>query len=399
MKILIPNATSPKNIGDLVILEGLKSTLGNQIILTIQSTDPNLFKKTFLNKASHTLYSWSVFKNKNALIRIKRVLELLYCYLTVKYIKRTIFISKELNRLINDYKSADLILFVGGGYLRSQTGISQTLNLLMTLLQFKFAKLTNAKKIVAPISFGPFAYKWQEKYSANTLKGFNIVAAREKYSYEILKSYRINNLILSSDTSFLLDFKKKINKSDNKKFVLGFTIRKWLRPNLQKHFESEFVKAIVSFSKSTGAVIQPIVQVDAPEYGDFDYKLTEEIAKNIKKKGIIVSPIKKVNDLKKSIEIYGKINLLLGMRMHSNILAAMQGTPFVAISYEYKTEGIAKDLGVEEYCIKVEDVLEKRLFDLIMKAHKNRTYLEKIIFSSIAKINRTEYSRWNTILK
>ena len=85
--------------------------------------------------------------------------------------------------------------------------------------------------------------------------------------------------------------------------------------------------------------------------------------------------------------------------MHSNILSATQGTPFVAISYEYKTEGISRDLGVEDYCIKVEDVSIENLYDLFMKAYKNQVYLKETLKKSLEKIRKEEAERWSKILQ
>ena len=82
--------------------------------------------------------------------------------------------------------TADLVVFPGGGYLRSKKGITQSLNLLMYLAIFYFAKLGRAKLLVAPISFGPFAYKWHERISAHVLKKSDVIMVREKISFEMI---------------------------------------------------------------------------------------------------------------------------------------------------------------------------------------------------------------------
>src|SRR6185312_7874403 len=146
-------------------------------------------------------------------------------------------------KLINDYRQADLILFVGGGSLRSQKGLAQSLNLLMIVFVYKFAKLFKSRIIVTPISFGPFAYKWQEKYSARTLKDLYLVSAREKYSYDILQKYKVNNLLLSTDYALLLN-RKITKKSKSHKFILGFTLRRWLPKDKQLKFENYCAEAI-----------------------------------------------------------------------------------------------------------------------------------------------------------
>lgn len=391
MKILIPNATSPKNIGDLAILTGFLRTIKNKKAVKIHSADPHLH--TF--PASHTLYTWAVFENKKPHIRILRLIQLIVYTSHIKnYVKA--FKSPTLKKLLDDYVAADVIIFAGGGYLRSQPGTKQALNLLMLLFMFYVAKNFNAKKIIAPISFGPFAYKWQESISAQLIRMFDVVTVREKFSYELLKKYNPKNLHLSSDTSLLLEnFKKE--KKNRSEFVLGFTIRKWLPQMKQKKFENEFAQALITFAQTTKCSIQPIVQVDAPEYGEDDMKLSIKIINILKKSHVKVLPIEKVQNLKSAESIYSSIDMLLGMRMHSNILAALCNTPFVAISYEYKTEGISNDLGVGKYCIQVNKVRKDNLYEILIKAYGNSESIKKTMGKKITRLRQKELTRWKNI--
>lgn len=396
MKILIPNATSPKNVGDLAMLSALISLFKKNDSLTVHSTESKLYKNLIKPKTYPTLYSWAAFENRSFLTRLNRTFKLLSSYYLFE--NDNLIIDKSLRALICDYKKADLVVFAGGGYLRSQKGISQTLNLLMTLLLFNFGKKTRAKKIIAPISFGPFAYKWQEKYAAKVLKGFDLVAAREKYSYDLLQRNGVDNLIRSSDNALFLNPAIKERKR-SRDFILGFTIRKWLKENEQQNFEKAFINAIISFSKKTQAKIQPIVQVDAPEYGDVDFDLTKQISNKLIEAGVAVKPIVRVIDLKNTATIYQDINLLLGMRMHSNILAAVHYTPFVAIAYEHKTRGIASDLGLENYCIDIEKVTRNRIIEKLDSAYKNIKQLEDKLKKVLENLRLTEKKKWQKILR
>ncbi len=397
--ILIPNSTGPTNIGDqatLMPLVGLIKQVYPNANLTVHSTDPPLYEKRIAKNINNTLYSWGVFENRNTLTRIYRILLLLVTFWLLK-LRFYIPLNNDLNLLIIDYKKADLIIFVGGGYLRSQKGITQSLNLLMICLLFQYAKLFKAKKIITPLSFGPFAYGWQEKYVADVLQGFDVIAAREKISYQHLKKNKVKNLVLSSDMALMLNIEMAKRKK-NKKFILGFTVRKWLNRREQHVFENSIIQAIVNFSEENKVIIQPIVQVDAPNYGDVDFEVTRKIVKKLKAAGLKVLEIKKVTDLTKSIKIYSNIDLLLGMRMHSNILAILQGTPFVAISYEYKTQGIVSDLGMEDFFIKIEDVNQENLYYLLMKAYMQKKYLELRTLKKIKSLRKKENERWKEIL-
>ena len=47
--------------------------------------------------------------------------------------------------------------------------------------------------------------------------------------------------------------------------------------------------------------------------------------------------------------LYGRLDLLIGVRMHAGILAMVAGTPFVGIAYGIKHAGIMADLGLSRY--------------------------------------------------
>jgi colanic acid/amylovoran biosynthesis protein len=55
-------------------------------------------------------------------------------------------------------------------------------------------------------------------------------------------------------------------------------------------------------------------------------------------------------------ELYRQFRIVIGTRMHANILAMCVDTPVVAIGYQPKTEGIMRALGLEEWVVPIDDV-------------------------------------------
>lgn len=181
--------------------------------------------------------------------------------------------------------------------------------------------------------------------------------------------------------------------------ILGLTIRKWFNDNNQAKLENSYLNALIKLSKKMKVTIQPIVQVNAPEYGDNDLLITKKVYRKLKANKVKVLNPKVISGLKNGLSIYSKIDLLLGMRMHSNILASILGKPFVAISYEHKTEGISRQLGLGKYCIKCDQVDENNLYNLLITACKNRHHLQKQMINSINKIRISESTKWKSIIE
>ena len=68
--------------------------------------------------------------------------------------------------------------------------------------------------------------------------------------------------------------------------------------------------------------------------------------------------------------LISKLYMVIGMRYHSNIFSAKMGTPFISISYEQKMQGFMKKIGLEKYCIVINELNYERLkskMELVVK--------------------------------
>jgi colanic acid/amylovoran biosynthesis protein len=79
----------------------------------------------------------------------------------------------------------------------------------------------------------------------------------------------------------------------------------------------------------------------------------------------------------------GRMDFVVGTRMHSNIFALSCGVPTVAIAYQPKTEGIMSDLGLAECVVPIGGMeLEElqRAFDLVVdRSAEIRRHLASMI--------------------
>src|SRR3989344_9164474 len=100
----------------------------------------------------------------------------------------------------------------------------------------------------------------------------------------MIQKSSIKNLILSSDHALFVK-RKSFKKKTNPHFILGFTIRKWFEEKRQSELENKIVNGLAAFSKLNNLLLQPIIQVDAPEYGDNDVDIMKEIVIKLKLNG------------------------------------------------------------------------------------------------------------------
>ena len=102
IRILIPNATSPRNIGDLamltVLVSFLKGSYPESSEIIVHSSDPNLHRGLNVKRIDHTLYSWAILSNKNSLLRAGRLILLFLQYAFIK-LKIPLSLNKDLKKL------------------------------------------------------------------------------------------------------------------------------------------------------------------------------------------------------------------------------------------------------------------------------------------------------------
>jgi colanic acid/amylovoran biosynthesis protein len=90
--------------------------------------------------------------------------------------------------------------------------------------------------------------------------------------------------------------------------------------------------------------------------------------------------------------------MVLGMRMHSNIIAATQLKPFVAIAYEHKTRGIAGMLDLSQYCLDYGKFTVDDLFSKLSAAYADRHEVVSKLRSRLEEIRRIELAIWKKAL-
>ncbi len=380
--ILIPNATSPKNQGDQAILIGLLEIIKKRYPkekIIVHSSDPEYHPKNSEYEARQSVLDWLLFEKESFSGRLGQLIEIFFSLLKVSVNRQP---TKQIYR---DYFEADKIFFVGNGGLRTKKGLTQTVYLMGQLLSHVWAKLARKKFIYAPISFGPFAYAWQAKLTAATLNWADITYTREKISFDMAKKFGVKNLKLASDTAFLIP---KVNNKKYKNLTIGLSLRPWFSKDDQILFENEIIEGIAKFALKQRINILPIVQVHAPEHHEDDYKCLQRVCIQLKKRSVIVKEVLIPARLTEVQKAYGSLDLLIGMRMHANILALVQDVPVVAIGYEHKTLGIMKSIGMEKYVIEAKELTDKKLYELLVMVHKQRSKIKKQIKDEVAKARR-----------
>lgn len=86
------------------------------------------------------------------------------------------------------------------------------------------------------------------------------------------------------------------------------------------------------------------------------------------------------------VELYGEMDLHIGTRMHSCILALLAETPVVAIEYQFKTSGMMSQFGLADRVVNIDGIDTDELQTAVADGLKDREEIQNQIRSHLPEI-------------
>jgi polysaccharide pyruvyl transferase CsaB len=238
-------------------------------------------------------------------------------------------------QIIQAMANTDLLLSGGGSLLQDVTSSRSLYYYLSILLLAKFF----CKKIMLfAQGIGPIRSSFARKITKYVCSKANLITVRDDGSLEELKSmgFRDKEVIVTSDAVFSLH---PANKEQGRRIltgyglgeqpIIGFALRKW--PG-QERFVKEFAKAAEALRDKYRAQI-----VFLPLQFPADKELSAMVVAEMQdSRDTIILDNKFSTD--EYMAIISNVSLLVGMRLHALVFAALANVPFMAVSYDPKVD-------------------------------------------------------------
>ncbi len=395
MKIVITNLYSAANRGDAAIVMGMKNALEEYF------PDSEVIILSKFYRVAQTITGLKSYPPLIDRLKFLGYLELIYflvwAYLYRKNIKLPTF-GKE--KRIRNYLDADVIISVGGGYLNDNYPVA----ILRWLFEFYFSKLLGKRVIIYANSVGPFNKFWLRPLTRFVFNKLDLITLREPQSKEVLDSIGVNpsRIHVTADAAWCIEplgheegfqLLKREVPDLSKGLKVSISVRLWefyKRDNKEAH--SRYIKAI-------GGLVDHLVENGKAQvfflstctafggYRHDDRIIAQEIIKNIRNPHKV--KILHGEYLPQQLSaIYANMDLHVGTRMHSNILAMLSGTPVVTVRYEPKTKGMMDSFGLGEWVVDIEEINSERLIQMVDKAIENRDLIKSQIAKKLSELKR-----------
>lgn len=295
-------------------------------------------------------------------------------------------------RRIWEIKTSDLFVLGGGGLLKDYGNDSSSLKRWLRLLQL--AQRLNVKTALCAVGVENIRYDDSRRLLKNVLDKVDLITVRDNQSKDILKSIGVKGEVkVVADPSVLL---ADTNVREAKGLLMPprviICIRHWFdkgfyikKPEVNENFIKSLSITADFLIEKYGATIE-FIPMRAVSYDD-DRIVAKEAASYMKYKD--KTKIHScVPDVDGFIEIARQSSLVIGMRLHSLILATAVGVPVIGLEYMPKVRAFMNSIDQSGYSLDLETITSDKLIRLIEKTFDKYDNRTQTIISKISKSQR-----------
>lgn len=333
-----------------------------------------------------------------------------------------VFLKKREVEAINTFLGSDVIISKGGSFLVTEnSSLRQTLSLIRMLYPFILANRYHKKIVIFSQSLGPVEGKFNRWLFEKVLASVDTIYLRESLCVD--KYLSVKTVCLKTkckiipDTAFYLqsegnnDVPIKINTN---MFNVGYTLVdhdfKYISSQTEveekrKNYKQSIIESMKYLIDKESAIIHifPQVRVDISVLGHNDMRISQEI-KEIFYGTKYEEKVHFYDENWTPVQLrnlYEKMDIFIGTRLHSVIFSLSVYTPSINIAYHgTKSQGILAGIrDLDKYVIDINTINEKILLECIKGLLIDRVTIEENLINDIFAMKNKLESAMKEIIK
>ncbi|WP_137807637.1 polysaccharide pyruvyl transferase family protein [Pseudomonas sp. G(2018)] len=261
----------------------------------------------------------------------------------LKRVKEAIFLKESYSELEDLLSTTDLIVGVGGGYMRSKSALEHLKLKLGHAKQLETAILSKVPSVYLPQNIGPF--HGESRPIVEHYASADAVFVRDNSSLALFETnenvYRAPDLAVQALASKILAQPKFIHCASSPG-VVCVVLRK--PPQWSKEKKRDYVAKLKLLLRRLRDKSKVVCAVQSSVRGNDDGAFYREL-------GIT----EELLPLKATLSKY-QPDLVISVRLHGAIESLLAGVPAFHISYERKGFGAYQDMGVEDWVVNGGDI-------------------------------------------
>lgn len=191
-------------------------------------------------------------------------------------------------------------------------------------------------------------YFSSEDYNSIGEYGFDYLGVRGPLSQDTLSNYGINCEVVGDTALVLEPSSTKIDREKKIAVCLQHNKLKWAK---NEDYLGHIIDFLTKLIPDYKIVFLPFQKEDITMHIDLSARLENAEFRNY------CSPM----DVQGAIDEIASCELMVGEKLHANILSACSYTPFISLEYRPKCLDFAASVGMADYNIRVDEVTESEL--------------------------------------
>jgi polysaccharide pyruvyl transferase CsaB len=308
----------------------------------------------------------------------------------------------DIQQIIEAAQHSDLVIIGGGGLFHDYWGVDPSTIFTSKHIGISFcasiaflSMIYKKKLMLYGVGVGPLYSSDGKELVRAIAEIASIISVRDDESKELLSDLGVarEQIFVTSDPAF--SYRLYQNKVDNKvktknpNPTLGIALRNWDVSVSPESWERQLAEGIDHFLEThpTGkAVFIPFQNQEGQLLDDYDIAQRVKGLLKISDRVEIIDNSISCQDRENEIS---NCDLVLGMRLHSIIMAARYGIPVVGLIYDPKVRVILEQLGITEYGLELDNITNSSVASLLENAYVNRERLSGKINSRNKQLEKS----------
>lgn len=277
----------------------------------------------------------------------------------------------NLVKLFKSIKKCDQLVSGGGSLLQDVTGPRSIIYYLGVAF---LAKLLGKKVMFYAQGIGPVNTPQGKRLMRWLANKADLITVRDEASKKLLEQLGINKPEIRKTVDAVLGInRQKVDKQPGEKVlkemdismdgapIIGVSLREWRNPDNYKKAVAKTCDNLIEMGYRV-MFIPFHFPSDIPPGRD-----TIKLMRHGEKAILMKTQV----DVEEMLGILGSLYMMIGMRLHSLIMAAVMGVPIVGISYDPKVDSFMKET-YQPLAGRAETITEDQLWDAVKAALETR---------------------------
>jgi colanic acid/amylovoran biosynthesis protein len=296
--------------------------------------------------------------------------------------------------LFDAYLEADLVASCPGNFLYSSGRFG--LPFLLDLYSLAVAHWLGKPLYLLPQTIGPITRGHERWLLRWLLPMFRLICVRDSISLDLCRTIRpgLSTLRLCPDVAFAFQPSGETHHdlqhpdlAQHARPLLGVTIINWSEQCSHFHdqdaYEAAVAAAIHHFIVHYDGYAVLFAHVQGPTPQQDDRRALRRLSTRLEDLRSRIVVLDELNDPDDLVCAYRSLDVMLGTRLHSCILALTARVPVLAIEYQYKTTGVLHTVGLSAWSTPITaaqaEALCRRLDQLFADREHIRQHLDRVL--------------------